>query len=207
MPGRRRMARADLGPEPPDFLVLGLGNPGPRYRDTRHNLGFLVVEALARSGGEELREGPGPSRICPFTVGPVRGILAQPLTWMNRSGQAAVALRERFGGPPLSRMLVVTDDLDLPPGRLRFRRGGGPGGHNGLRSLIDELGDRDFPRLRMGIGRPDRDDREDVVDWVLEPFRPPERPVVEGAVERAVDGVDTFLREGIEAAMNRFNAG
>jgi len=197
-------------PEPvgvPDFLVLGLGNPGERYRDTRHNLGFLVVDALVRSAGATLRDGPGPSSICPFTEGRVRGILARPMTWMNRSGVAAKALRGRYDGPPLSRLLAVTDDLDLPLGRVRFRRGGSPGGHNGLRSLIEELGSRDFPRLRIGIGRPDDDGREDIVGWVLEPFGRDEWPVVEESVELAVEGVRTFLESGIEAAMNRFNAG
>jgi PTH1 family peptidyl-tRNA hydrolase len=129
------------------------------------------------------------------------------MTWMNRSGVAARALRDHYGGPPLSRVLAVTDDLDLPPGRVRFRRGGSPGGHNGLRSLTEELGSRDFPRLRIGIGRPDDDGREDIVGWVLEPFGRDEWPVVEESVERAVEGVRTFLEDGIEAAMNRFNAG
>ena len=201
------MARAPESERVPDFLVLGLGNPGERYRDTRHNLGFFVVDALVRSAGATLRDGPGPSSICPFTVGPVRGILSRPMTWMNRSGVAAKALRERFDGPPLSRVLVVTDDLDLPLGRVRFRRGGSPGGHNGLRSLTEELGSRDFPRLRIGIGRPDGDGREDIVGWVLEPFGQEEWPVVEEAVKLAVEGVHTFLENGIEAAMNRFNAG
>jgi PTH1 family peptidyl-tRNA hydrolase len=186
--------------------VLGLGNPGPRYEDTRHNLGVRVIEALARSRGRNLEDGPGPSRICPAVIGGETGLLAWPLTWMNRSGVAAVALRARFGGPPLERFLVVTDDLDLPLGRLRFRRGGGPGGHNGLRSLVEELGSREFPRLRLGIGRPDGEGRDEVVDHVLDPFLPDERPVVDEVVRRAVDGVELFVAEGIEAAMNRINA-
>jgi PTH1 family peptidyl-tRNA hydrolase len=194
-------------PESPDFVVLGLGNPGEKYRDTRHNFGFLVTEALARAGGESLREGPGPSLIAGFTVGPSRGILAQPCTWMNRSGIAAREIVDRYGNPGLDRLLVVTDDLDLPLGRIRFRRGGGPGGHNGLRSLIEELRSSDFPRLRLGIGRPDRDEREDVVDWVLEPFAPEEREVVQEVVQEATKGVRVFVEEGVEAAMNRFNAG
>ncbi len=194
-------------PTPPDFAVLGLGNPGERYRDTRHNFGFLVTGALAAAGGETLREGPGPFHIASFTVGRSRGILAQPSTYMNRSGIAAREILDRFGGPELERLLVVTDDLDLPLGRIRFRRGGGPGGHNGLRSLIEELGSSDFPRLRLGIGRPDRDEREDVVDWVLEPFAPEERELVNEVVELAISGVGVFVREGVDVAMNRFNAG
>ncbi|MEZ5066719.1 MAG: aminoacyl-tRNA hydrolase [bacterium] len=187
--------------------MLGLGNPGDRYRDTRHNLGFLLVERMAQRQGARFENGPGPSRICSFTVAGLRGILAQPLTWMNRSGVAARSLLAQAGGPEVSRLLAVTDDLDLPLGRIRFRRGGGPGGHNGLRSMIEELGTRDFPRLRIGIGRPESDGREDVVDWVLEPFRPEEWPVVEECLARAEDGVATFLEDGIEAAQNRFNTG
>jgi len=185
--------------------VLGLGNPGERYRLTRHNFGFLVTDALAESGGVVFREGPGPSGIAPFTVGARRGILAQPRTWMNRSGSAAVALLDRFG-PATDRVLVVTDDLDLPLGRIRFRSSGGAGGHNGLRSLIEEMGTNEFPRLRLGIGRPDGIDRDDVVDYVLEPFGEEELPAVKEVVERAAEGVRAFLEEGIESAMSRFNA-
>jgi len=129
------------------------------------------------------------------------------MTWMNRSGVAAKAIRDRYGGPPLSQLLAVTDDLDLPLGRVRFRRGGSPGGHNGLRSLTEELGSLDFPRLRIGIGRPGGDDREDIVGWVLDPFGRDDWPMVEESVGLAVEGVRTFLENGIEAAMNRFNAG
>ena len=191
----------------PDFVVLGLGNPGDRYQGTRHNLGFDLVEAMARDQGQTLAPGPGASLICPFTVGTDRGILAEPMTWMNRSGLAAEEIHRVFGGPQLARWLVVIDDLDLPLGRIRFRKGGGPGGHNGLKSVIEELGEREIPRLRMGIGRPDSDERDTVVSWVLEPFSPAERPVVEEAIERAAEGVRVFVSEGIEEAMSRFNAG
>ena len=126
---------------------------------------------------------------------------------MNRSGSAARALLEWFGGPAVERVLVVTDDLDLPLGRMRFRSSGGPGGHNGLRSLIAELGTDAFPRLRLGIGRPEGTRRDDdVVEWVLEPFAEGERAVVQEVVERAAEGVRIFLAEGIVAAMSRFNA-
>jgi len=124
---------------------------------------------------------------------------------MNRSGIAARAILDRFGGPAPERLLVVTDDLDLPLGRMRIRSAGGAGGHNGLRSLIEELGTDAFPRLRLGIGRPEGTDREDVVDWVLEPFLPAEGVVVADVVERAAQGVRVILEEGIDAAMSRFN--
>lgn len=186
--------------------MLGLGNPGEQYRRTRHNFGFLVTDALAQASGVRFRTGPGPSLIGPFTAGGNRGILAQPRTWMNRSGIAARAILDRFGGPPPERLLVVTDDLDLPLGRMRIRSAGGAGGHNGLRSLIEELGTDAFPRLRLGIGRPDGDDREDVVDYVLEPFEEEEGAVVADVVERAAQGVRVILEKGIDAAMSRFNA-
>ncbi len=190
----------------PDFLVLGLGNPGPEYDGTRHNLGFLVIDALAASEGETLREGPGPSHVCGYSVGRMRGILAKPMTLMNRSGSAARALVDRLEGPDLESILVVTDDLDLPLGRLRFRRSGGDGGHNGLRSVMGELGSGGFPRLRLGIGRPEEEAGRDAIDHVLAPFLDEERGAVTGVVERAVEGVRLFVAEGIDAAMNRFNA-
>ncbi len=206
MAERARPEGAGL-PAPPGFLVFGLGNPGPDYEATRHNLGFLVINALARSRGATLGEGPGPSLVCPLAVGEQRGAMAEPLTWMNRAGRAARALVDEFEGPDLSRLLVVTDDLDLPLGRIRFRRSGGNGGHNGLRSMIDELGSSDFPRLRLGIGRPEAGEPGAIVDWVLEPFDPAEREVVDEVVGRAVEAVEFFVGEGIEAAMNRYNAG
>jgi len=134
-------------------------------------------------------------------------MLAQPLTYMNRSGIAARAILRRFGGPEPSRVLVVTDDLDLPLGRIRVRRDGGPGGHNGLRSLIEELGTREFPRVRLGIGRPGSDERTGVVEHVLDRFPPDELDTVREVVERASEAVRVFFREGADAAMSRFNAG
>jgi len=193
-------------PAAPEFLVLGLGNPGDRYRGTRHNLGFRVADALARATGARFREGPGPSLVGAIRFGPSEGAVAKPLTWMNRSGVASRALVDGWGGPPLDRLLVVADDLDLPLGRIRFRPGGGDGGHNGLRSIIAELASRDFPRLRLGIGRPSADRPDDVIDHVLDPFLPEEAEAVEEVVERACRGVRVFVLEGILAAMNAFNA-
>jgi PTH1 family peptidyl-tRNA hydrolase len=190
----------------PRFLVLGLGNPGADYERTRHNLGFRVIDALAGSLGASPRNGPGPSLVCPVEIGGEEGLLAKPLTWMNRSGRAAKALLEWGQGPPLERLLVVLDDLDLPLGRLRFRRRGGNGGHNGLSSIIDELGSREIPRLRLGIGRPDAAERQDVVDWVLQPFSTEEERLAADIVEKSVEAVRTFVIRGIEHSMNRYNA-
>jgi PTH1 family peptidyl-tRNA hydrolase len=187
--------------------VFGLGNPGRRYEATRHNFGIRVIDALAVSQRASLLEGPGPFRACTFTQGSEAGLLAVPLTFMNRAGVAAEALLERFDGIALSRFLVVSDDLDLPLGRIRFRRAGGNGGHNGIRSLIESLGSEEFPRLRLGIGRPPEESEVDVIDWVLEPFAASELGEVRQVCERGVEGVRTFVTEGIEAAMNRFNSG
>lgn len=191
----------------PDFLILGLGNPGRRYEATRHNFGFFVVDALAAEAGTGWQDGPGSTLLGPVLIGEAKGYLAKPMTFMNRSGIAASALLDRLEGPPMDRLLVVADDLDLSLGSLRFRRGGGNGGHNGLRSLIEELGTREFPRLRLGIGRPPRDTREDVIDYVLEPFDAEEGVRVKEVVDRAMDGVRSFVKDGIDVAMNRFNAG
>lgn len=203
MPRRSRDAFGDVAP---DFLVLGLGNPGDRYRDTRHNLGFRVADALAAAEGARFREGPGPALVGLVRQGEARLALAKPLTWMNRSGVAARALVDTWGGPTLERLLVVCDDLDLPLGRIRFRKGGGDGGHNGLKSILETLGSRDFPRLRLGIGRPMAAAAEDVIDHVLDAFLPEEETVVGDVVERACRGVRVFAAEGIAAAMNQFNA-
>jgi PTH1 family peptidyl-tRNA hydrolase len=188
------------------FAVVGLGNPGARYEGTRHNLGYRVVEALAASAGTKLARASGSFLLGRVTLGGDAGLLVKPVTFMNRSGEAVRELRERFPGVALDRMLAVCDDLDLPLGRVRFRAGGGDGGHKGLRSIIEELGTRDFPRLRLGIGRPGREDGADVVDHVLDAFRDDEREAAEDLVTRGAEGVRAFLAEGILAAMNRFNA-
>lgn len=190
----------------PTFLIFGLGNPGEEYASTRHNFGFFVADRLAREERLSFARGPGPCRSALIAFDGQRGILAKPTTYMNRSGEAAKALRAATPRLPLDRWLVVADDLDLPLGRLRVRAGGGPGGHNGLRSLIDALGTNEFARLRLGIGRPPGSDPEDVVDWVLEPFTSEEAPLVPEVVTHAVEAVRTFVAHGTEVAMNRTNA-
>jgi PTH1 family peptidyl-tRNA hydrolase len=181
-------------------LVLGLGNPGPRYAETRHNVGFRVVDELAsRHGiGSWERYLLGDLR----TVGLGRGILvAKPMTYMNLSGAALAWLLERFSLEP-GQVLVVVDDIDLAIGRLRLRKNGGPGTHNGLRDLCEAAG-KDFPRLRVGV----RGDEvwDDLAAWVTSPFGAAELEVVEGAVARAADAVEVVIDEGLDAAMNRFN--
>lgn len=184
-------------------LVVGLGNPGAGYAATRHNVGFLVVEAFAavhhiplRPVGEHAAAGRG-------TLAGEDLWVAEPLGYMNRSGSAVRVLLTESGGEPGS-LLVVYDDLDLPLGQLRFKRQGGHGGHNGVRSIIEALGTDEFLRLKVGIGRPP--DGHDPVEYVLEPFSTEEAPVIASAVVRARDAVAAALTEGVGAAMNRFHA-
>ncbi|HWP34320.1 MAG TPA: aminoacyl-tRNA hydrolase [Thermodesulfobacteriota bacterium] len=183
-------------------VVAGLGNPGPRYAPTRHNVGFRVVEALARAHGLRF----GPHRFDALAArGRVAGeelLLVKPQTFMNESGRCLAPLLAFYRLGPAD-LLVVHDDLDLALGRIQIRQRGGDGGHNGLRSIIAALGDAGFLRLRVGIGRPP--DRQDPADYVLSPFAPEELPVVEQAVGRSVEAIETLLREGVARAMTRFN--
>jgi PTH1 family peptidyl-tRNA hydrolase len=182
-------------------LVVGLGNPGARYAGTRHNVGFLVVDELARRHDVAFEAAPASA-----LMARVRGldgglILAKPLTFMNLSG-GAVGDLARYFRIEIADLLVVTDDVNLPLGRLRARARGSAGGHNGLESIVALLGP-EFPRLRLGVGRGDA--RRDLADHVLARFEPDERQVMDEAIGRAADACECFVREGIDATMNRFN--
>lgn len=182
-------------------LILGLGNPGDRYRDTRHNAGFLVVDELARRWrvGLDRRE-------CNSFVGEAEGIyLAQPQTYMNRSGWAARCLLETHGLDPAD-VLVVYDEVALPLGKLRLRKSGSPGGHRGLESIIENLRTDQVPRLRLGISPEDGPPHgEDLAEFVLDPFPPDQREAVETLISRAADACEVWVKEGAEAAMAKFN--
>lgn len=184
----------------PDWLVIGLGNPGPQYLLSRHNVGFLIVDSFASSHDLSWRREPL-AEVAEGEIGPHKVILAKPLTFMNRSGDAVRWLLER-SGVPLQRLLVVHDDIDLPFGRLRIRRGGGHGGHHGVESVMEAVG-TEFPRLKVGIGRPCN--KEEVVAYVLSPFDEEERESLPEVVNKALDALETVLSNGIEEAMNRFN--
>lgn len=182
-------------------VVLGLGNPGERYAETRHNVGFRVVEELARRRGIALRPGECNSR----TGRDGEILLAAPETYMNRSGYAARCLAERHG-LEAEEILVVYDEVHLPLGKLRLRRGGSPAGHRGMESVLENLGSQDVPRLRLGVGRDDgAPGGEEIVEFVLSPFGPEERRTVEEMILRAADACEAWAREGAEAAMQRFN--
>lgn len=184
-------------------LVVGLGNPGRQYAQTPHNAGFRVVEELARRAGGELREsGRFEAAVLKTDLEGKRVVLAQPLTYMNNSGSAVAAILRCNGMAP-SDMIVVLDDADLDAGALRIRPKGGTGGHRGLRSIQERVGTDAFVRVRVGIGRDPG--REDLVSHVLRPLAGAAREALDRAVEKAADAVACILREGAEAAMNRFN--
>ena len=184
-----------------DLLVAGLGNPGREYERTRHNVGWLVLDELARRHGGSWRS-KFSGALSEVRIDGSRVALLKPETYMNESGRSVAAATRFFKVAPES-LLVVHDDVDLEPGRLQARRGGGLAGHNGLRSLAQHLGTQDFLRLRIGVGRPGHGDPRPVKDWVLSPFAPEED--AEALVSRAADAVETIVREGVEAAQQRFN--
>jgi PTH1 family peptidyl-tRNA hydrolase len=177
-----------------DWLILGLGNPGERYRGNRHNVGFMIVERLSRQYRIPLDERGRTAVAGTGSVGDRSCVLAEPRTFMNRSGAAAVSLLSRYGLPP-GRMLVLHDDLDLPAGRVRVKSGGGHGGHNGLRSIIESLGTSDFPRVKVGIGRPAPGCSAE--EWVLGDFAPEEERelMAEGIAEAAAQAVSLIMQE------------
>jgi PTH1 family peptidyl-tRNA hydrolase len=184
--------------------LLGLGNPGPEYAETRHNLGFAVLEALVEKHQVKLRS----PWLQPYRWGQIRlhgeeVMLVQPLSYMNNSGRVAARLVNKFGLTP-QEILVVYDDLDLDLGRLRMRRKGGAGTHNGMRSLVEELDTEEFPRLRMGIGPVPR--TQSAREFVLSPFKPDEKEAAAEMVITAVQAVELYLREGVQVAMNWVNA-
>ena len=185
-------------------LIVGLGNPGREYRDTRHNVGFMVVDELARRRAVTFGAAPSqvPDTLLVKAFGPPAVLLAKPLTFMNRSGDAVAAL-VRYYGLDVADMLVVLDEVALPFGRLRARARGSAGGHNGLKSIGERLGTTDFARLRLGVGRGDA--RRNLADHVLSGFEADEHAGLEEFIARAADAAELFAVEGIGAVMNRYN--
>ena len=186
-------------------VVVGLGNPGPRYAGTRHNAGFLVLDLLAiRAGGsfKAFKGSGGQAEILETRIGSRPVILMKPTTYMNESG-GPVAGVARFYKVPVEHIVAVHDELDLPFGVLRLKSGGGEAGHNGLRSLVASLGSKDFARVRFGVGRPPG--RQDAADYVLRDFATPERKELEFLIDRAADSVESILVAGLEAAQNEYN--
>lgn len=184
------------------WIVVGLGNPGPRYAATRHNAGFWVADELARAlSAEPFREGP--SFLATEATQPSGSILLlKPQTYMNLSGEAVRFAMQRLKAKA-SQLFVIHDDLDLPPGRIQLKQGGGHGGHNGLRSMFDCIGNREFLRLRLGIGRPTGP--IDVADYVLQRVPAEQESLMTEAVRAAVEACLLVFRQGVQAAMNQVN--
>ncbi|HYM52640.1 MAG TPA: aminoacyl-tRNA hydrolase [Candidatus Dormibacteraeota bacterium] len=187
-------------------VICGLGNPGERYRLTRHNVGFRVVDLLAdrwdQTGMGRVRDGAARLEVAlPEPIG--RVLLVKPMRFMNLSGGPLKAALRQTEADPAEDLLVVTDDVDLPLGRVRLRREGSAGGHNGLRDIISALGSNEFARLRVGIGRPGAS--RATVDHVLATFKPGERELADEAIATAADAAERWLRDGLEVAMNEYN--
>ena len=183
-------------------LVVGLGNPGPEYQDNRHNLGFKVVdELLARARGNTPRAKFG-AELCEVTIAGERVLLCKPMEYMNVSGQV-VARVAGFWKVPVADVIVVHDELDLPFARLKLGAGGGHGGHNGIRSLLADLGDASFARVRVGVGRPKPG--HDPANYLLSDFSRAEEKELPDLIRAAADAVEAILKGGLTAAMNKFN--
>jgi PTH1 family peptidyl-tRNA hydrolase len=191
------------------FLVVGLGNPGPTYAGNRHNVGFMVVDLLAERarGRFKAQKGKGRVDVLEGRLGGIPGhrvVLAKPMSYMNDSGGPVSGVRDFFK-TPIERIVVVHDELDIPYGTLRLKRGGGDNGHNGLRSITRSLGTREYLRVRFGIGRPPG--RQDPADYVLKDFSPAERKELPFLVDRAADAVESLLLGDLAAAQNTYHAG
>lgn len=183
-------------------IIVGLGNPGFRYRRARHNFGFMVVGALARQRGIRFRRGRFQCTRGEGQIGKEKILLVRPQTYMNRSGRCVGPLVRRSGFSPED-VMIVCDDVNLDLGRIRLRRRGSAGGHKGLDSVIEHLKTRDFPRLRLGVGS--AAERMDMMSYVLGSFRRGEWPLAHEVVDRAVQALETWVYYGIDEAMNRFN--
>ena len=185
------------------WLVVGLGNVGEKYDNTRHNVGFEVADELAERGRAPIQKLKHRALTNTLEIGGEKVLLMKPVTYMNLSGEA-VGEAARFFKVPADHVLVISDDVSLPVGKLRVRRGGSAGGHNGLKNIIQHLGSDQVPRIKVGVGEKPHPDY-DMADWVLGKFQGEDRRTMDGAVERAADAVECFLREGPDKTMSRFN--
>ncbi len=183
------------------YLIVGLGNPGQKYKNNRHNIGFMAVDRVAEKFGIALNSVKNKAIVGNGRIHQHAVILAKPQTFMNLSGDSVGAVANFYKIPP-EKVLVVYDELDLPFGAIRLREQGGAGGHNGMKSIINHLG-QEFPRLRLGIGRPPG--RMDPAAWVLRDFGDEERPLLNEILDEALQAIETFLMEGIQLAMSRHN--
>ena len=186
-----------------DWLLVCLGNPGDQYEHTRHNVGFLVADELAERSHVPVQRLKFRALTNTVTVGDRKVLLMKPVTYMNLSGEAVREAAAFYKIPP-EHILVVSDEVALAPGKLRVRRSGSAGGHNGLKNIIAHLGTDQFPRIRLGVGQKPHPDY-DMADWVLGKFQGEDKKAVEAAVKKAADAAECLIREGVDKAMNQYN--
>ena len=183
-----------------DWLIVGLGNPGQKYEHTRHNMGFLTVDLLAEQLNVKLNKVKFKSAYNIVRFAGQKCLVMKPQTYMNLSGEA-VGEAARFYKIPADHVIVLSDDISLPLGKLRVRGNGSAGGHNGLKNIIAHLGTDAFPRVKVGVGAPEHD----IVDWVIGPFTANERKVIDGVLDRALGAAECIITDGVSAAQNRYN--
>ena len=186
-----------------DWLLVCLGNPGDQYENTRHNVGFMVADELAERHNIPVQRLKFRALTNTVTVGDRKVLLMKPVTYMNLSGEAVHEAAAFYKIPP-EHILVVSDEVALAPGKLRVRRSGSAGGHNGLKNIIAHLGTDQFPRIRLGVGQKPHPDY-DMADWVLGKFQGEDKKAVEAAVKKAADAAECLIREGVDKAMNKYN--
>lgn len=185
------------------YIIVGLGNPSKEYVNTRHNIGFDTIDAIADKYNINVMELKHRAKIGKGYIGGAKVVLAKPLTFMNLSGESVRAIIDYYKVEPEMELIVISDDISLPPGQLRVRKKGSAGGHNGLKNIIKHLGSENFQRIRMGVGEKPKD--YDLVDWVLGHFNKEDRKAVDEAIGKAVQAVEIILKDGADAAMNEFN--
>jgi PTH1 family peptidyl-tRNA hydrolase len=186
-----------------DWLLVGLGNPGDQYENTRHNVGFMVIDELADRANVPVQKLKYRALTNTATVGGQKVLIMKPITYMNLSGEA-VRQAVDFYKVPADHVLVISDDTALAVGRLRIRKGGSAGGHNGLKNIIQQLGTDQFPRVRLGVGEKPHPDY-DLADWVLGRFQGEDKKAIDAAVKKAADAIECILSQGLDKGMNRFN--
>jgi len=204
MPFFKRFKKADTNFGAPEYIICGLGNPGTRYENTRHNCGFMTVDLLAEQEGFKIKKLRFKSLTALEVIDGVKCLVMKPTTYMNISGMALSEAMEFYKIPP-ERAVIIFDDFAIPFGNLKIRRSGSDGGHNGMKSIILESGSDMFPRVKIGIGTPPHPDYP-VKEWVLSPFKKSEGDRLEDALDRAVKAVRLIIKGELDAAMNKYNA-